>query len=168
MKFQDYRDRCRDRYNLLDAMTESSIPAADPGSPSPLMAATEAGRLVQAYVQSFNGRDAQAMAAVFHPHLVTMHPDEPDVDVTTAAPFLDRMLALWPRNLHYVLRRLAERPLADGMSEAWAELVIGAPGAPPLAAEVVIYRARAGQVTQLTVYKLLHPSHPDYQPASPS
>jgi ketosteroid isomerase-like protein len=128
------------------------------------MAATEAGRLVKAYVQSFNARDPQGMADVFDRNLVTVHPDEPSLDVTAASPFLERMLALWPRDLHYEVRRISERPLDDGMSEAWAELVIGAPGEPPLAAEVVIYRAREGRVVQLTVYKLMRPTHPSYQP----
>ncbi|MGC5197983.1 nuclear transport factor 2 family protein [Aphanothece microscopica] len=119
-------------------------------------------------MKSFNARDAQGMAAVFSPDLVTIHPDEPAVDVTSAAPFLERMLALWPRDLHYDLRRLSDRSLDDGMSEAWAELVIGAPRQPPLAAEVVIYRVREGRVVQLTVYKLMHPSHVAYQPSSSS
>jgi ketosteroid isomerase-like protein len=143
-------------------MTDPDAPEASAFSTAALQ--TEAGRLVTAYVQSFNGRDAEAMAAVFSPELVTIHPDDPDVDVTTAAPFLERMLALWPRDLHYVLRRISERPLAEGLSEAWAELVIGAAGQPPLASEVVIYQARDGRVVQLTVYKLMHPTHPSYPP----
>lgn len=127
-------------------------------------AATEAGRLVCAYVQSFNARDPQGMAEVFAPDLLTIHPAEPSVDVTAAAPFLERMRALWSRDLSYTLRRLSERPLGEAMSEAWAELVIGVPGQAPLAAEVVIYRASQGRVVELTVYKLMHPTHSDYQP----
>lgn len=128
---------------------------------------TEAGRLVCAYVQSFNARDAQGMAEVFAPDLLTVHPAEPSLDVTSAAPFLERMRALWPRELYYTLRRFSERPLNERISEAWAELVIGVPGQAPLAAEVVIYRASEGRVVQLTVYKLMHPDHADYQPGSP-
>ena len=146
------------------AMTDSTIPGASTVSQAPPL--TEAGRLVTTYVQSFNGRDAEAMAEVFAPDLVTVHPDDPAVDVRSATPFLERMRALWPRDLHYVLRRLSERPLGDGLSEAWAELVIGAAGQPPLASEVVIYRARHGRVIQLTVYKLMHPTHPSYPPLS--
>lgn len=129
---------------------------------------TEAGRLVSEYVQSFNARDARGMAEVFAAELLTIHPSEPLLDVNAAAPFLERMCALWPRNLYYTLRRLSDRPLAEGLSEAWAELVIGEPGQAPLAAEVVIYRASQGRVVELTVYKLMHPSHSLYQPVSPS
>ena len=129
---------------------------------------TEAGRLVSDYVQSFNARDAHGMAQVFSPDLHTIHPAEPLLDVTAAAPFLERMRALWSRNLHYTLRRLSERSFGDGHSEAWAELLIGESGQAPLAAEVVIYRASQGRVVELTVYKLMHPSHPLYQPVSPS
>jgi hypothetical protein len=138
------------------------------GSSEQAAAATEAGHLVCAYVQNFNARNAQGLADVFAPDLLTVHPAEPSLDVTAAAPFLERMRALWPRELYYTLRRFSERPLNERISEAWAELVIGVPGEAPLAAEVVIYRASEGRVVQLTVYKLMHPNHADYQPGLPS
>lgn len=124
---------------------------------------TRAAQLVSQYIEAFNARDAGAMAAVFDPDLTTVHPDEPDIDVVAAAPFLERMGALWPRQLHYELRRIVERPTGQG-SEAWAELVIGRSGEQPLAAEVVIYEERGGRVVRLTVYKQMHPSHALYQP----
>lgn len=130
-------------------------------APLPSNVHTQAGQLVCQYINAFNARDFEAMKSVFHPQLVTVHPNEPEIDVTEATPFLERMVALWPRDLHYTLRRICDRSI-DAGSEAWAEIVIGKPNDAPLAAEVVIYHEQDGCVTQLTVYKLMHPSHPAY------
>ena len=71
----------------------------------------EALALFHAYVEAFNRRDAEALAAVFAPDLISVHPGEPEVDVSAAAPFVTRMLGLWPRGLHYRILRATGRTM---------------------------------------------------------
>jgi hypothetical protein len=115
------------------------------------------------YITAFNARDRQGMAAVFSPHLQTIHPAEPEVDVTSAEPFLQRMESLWPRGLRYILRRVMTSGDPNGDGEVWGELIAADAGGVPLAAEVVLYTVASGLVTQICVYKQLHPTHPAYQ-----
>lgn len=123
--------------------------------------------LFQAYVEAFNRRDAEALAAVFSPDLISVHPGEPEVDVSAAAPFVARMLALWPRGLRYRVLRATGRDLGDGLSESWGELLVFNAEGRVAASEVVIYNARGGRVSHTWVYKVMPPTHPDYRDARP-
>jgi len=123
--------------------------------------------LFHAYIDAFNRRDGEALAAVFAADLRSVHPGEPEVDVSEAAPFVERMLALWPRGLHYKVLRAAGRDLGDGLSESWGEMLVFNAEGKVAAAEVVIYNACGGVVTQTWVYKVMPPTHPDYRDAKP-
>jgi hypothetical protein len=123
--------------------------------------------LFHAYIDAFNTRNEGALRAVFAPDLRSVHPGEPEVDVTEAAPFVARMLALWPRGLHYKILRAAGRDLGDGLTESWGEMLVFNAEGKVAAAEVVIYNARAGVVTHTWVYKVMPPTHPDYRDATP-
>lgn len=123
--------------------------------------------LFHAYIDAFNTRNEGALRAVFAPDLRSVHPGEPEVDVTEAAPFVARMLALWPRGLHYKVLRAAGRDLGDGLTESWGEMLVFNAEGKVAAAEVVIYNARAGVVTHTWVYKVMPPTHPDYRDATP-
>jgi hypothetical protein len=123
--------------------------------------------LFRAYIDAFNTRNEGALRAVFAPDLRSVHPGEPEVDVTEAAPFVARMLALWPRGLHYKILRAAGRDLGDGLTESWGEMLVFNAEGKVAAAEVVIYNARAGVVTHTWVYKVMPPTHPDYRDATP-
>lgn len=115
------------------------------------------------YVSAFNSRNAELMASVFSPALCTIHPGEPDVDVREAGPFLQRMQGLWPKNVRYQLRRFITSGDLDAVGEVWGELLLLDADSRPLASEVVLYRIREGLVSEICVYKQMHPSHPDYQ-----
>jgi hypothetical protein len=115
------------------------------------------------YVAAFNGRDPVAMASVFAPNLHTIHPAEPDIDVVSSAPFLERMQALWPRGIHYRLLRTITTGDLDRDGEVWGELIALDSQQQPLACELVVYRVRLGLVSEICVYKLMHPTHPAYQ-----
>ena len=122
-------------------------------------ASTPLGR----YVDAFNSRDYVAMQQVFDVNLHTIHPGEPEVDVTSAEPFLARMQALWPRGIHYrLLRTIVGGDLAS-KGEVWGELLALDAQDKPLASELVIYRVEGGLVCEICVYKQMHPTHPDYQ-----
>jgi SnoaL-like domain len=123
--------------------------------------------LFHAYVDAFNRRDAEALRAVFATDLHSVHPGEPEVDVTASAPFVERMLALWPRGLHYKVLRATGRELGGGLSESWGELLVFNAEDRVAAAEVVIYNARGGVVTNTWIYKVMPPTHPDYRDARP-
>ncbi len=123
--------------------------------------------LFHAYIDAFNHRDAEALSAVFATDLHSVHPGEPEVDVTESAPFVERMLALWPRGLHYKVLRATGRDLGDGLTESWGEMLVFNAEGKVAAAEVVIYNARGGVVTQTWVYKVMPPTHPDYRDARP-
>jgi hypothetical protein len=123
--------------------------------------------LFHAYIDAFNQRDAEALSAVFAADLHSVHPGEPEVDVTESAPFVARMLALWPRGLHYKVLRATGRDLGDGLSESWGEMLVFNAEGKVAAAEVVIYNACGGVVTKTWVYKVMPPTHPEYRDASP-
>ena len=123
--------------------------------------------LFHAYIEAFNRRDEAALSAVFAPDLRSVHPGEPEVDVTEAAPFVQRMVALWPRGLHYRILRATGRDLGEGLSESWGEMLVFNAEGRVAAAEVVIYNARDGVVTHTWVYKVMPPTHPDYRDATP-
>lgn len=127
----------------------------------------EALALFHAYVEAFNRRDAEALAAVFAPDLISVHPGEPEVDVSAAAPFVTRMLGLWPRGLHYRILRATGRALGGGLSESWGELLVFNAEGRVAASEVVIYNARDGRVSHTWIYKVMPPTHPDYRDARP-
>lgn len=127
----------------------------------------EALALFHAYVEAFNRRDAEALAAVFAPDLISVHPGEPEVDVNAAAPFVERMLGLWPRGLHYRILRATGRALGDGLSESWGELLVFNAEGRVAASEVVIYNARDGRVSHTWIYKVMPPTHPAYRDAQP-
>lgn len=127
----------------------------------------EALALFHAYVEAFNRRDAEALAAVFAPDLISVHPGEPEVDVNAAAPFVTRMLGLWPRGLHYRILRATGRALGGGLSESWGELLVFNAEGRVAASEVVIYNARDGRVSHTWIYKVMPPTHPDYRDARP-
>ena len=123
--------------------------------------------LFHAYTEAFNRRDEAALRAVFAPDLCSVHPGEPEVDVSAAAPFVERMVALWPRGLHYKVLRATGRDLGAGLSESWGELLVFNAEGRVAASEVVIYNARAGVVTHTWVYKVMPPTHPQYRDATP-
>jgi len=115
------------------------------------------------YVEAFNGRDFDAMSKVFAANLQTVHPGEPEVDVTSAQPFLARMQALWPKGVHYrLVRTIASGDLA-GDGEVWGELIALDAENSPLASELVVYTIHQGLVNEICVYKQMHPTHPSYQ-----
>lgn len=122
--------------------------------------------LFHAYIEAFNRRDEAALRAVFAPDLRSVHPGEPEVDVSEAAPFVQRMVALWPRGLQYKILRATGRDLGEGLSESWGEMLVFNAEGRVAAAEVVIYNARAGVVTHTWVYKVMPPTHPDYRDAT--
>lgn len=115
------------------------------------------------YVEAFNQRDAEAMARVFAPDLKTVHPGEPEVDVTSSTPFLARMQALWPKGVHYKLLRTITCGDLMGAAEVWGELIALDAQDKPLASELVIYKIQLGLVREICVYKQMHPTHPAYQ-----
>ena len=123
--------------------------------------------LFHAYIDAFNRRDAEGLSAVFASDLQSVHPGEPEVDVTASALCVARMLALWPRGLHYKVLRAIGRDLGDGVSESWGEMLVFNADGKVAAAEVVIYNARGGVVTHTWVYKVMPPTHPDYRDARP-
>jgi len=75
------------------------------------------------YVEAFNQRDSGAMARIFAPNLHTIHPGEPQVDVTTSELFLARMQALWPKGIHYKLLRTIASGDFSKHAEVWGELI---------------------------------------------
>ncbi len=123
--------------------------------------------LFHGYIDAFNRRDGEALRAVFAADLRSVHPGEPEVDVSEAAPFVERMLALWPRGLHYKVLRAAGRDLGEGLTESWGEMLVFNAEGKVAAAEVVIYNARGGVVTHTWIYKVMPPTHPDYRDAKP-
>lgn len=123
--------------------------------------------LFHAYIEAFNQRDEQALKAVFAPDLCSVHPGEPEVDVSEAAPFVQRMMALWPRGLHYRILRATGRDLGEGLSESWGEILVFNAEGRVAASEVVIYNACGGQVTHTWIYKVMPPTHPQYRDARP-
>lgn len=115
------------------------------------------------YVSAFNSRDTEAMAKVFSPNLQTIHPSEPEVDVTHADPFLIRMRSLWDKGIHYRILRTISRGDANQEGEVWGEILALDADNSPLASEVVIYQVRGGLVSEICVYKQMRPSHPAYR-----
>ena len=115
------------------------------------------------YVQAFNQRDPDAMARIFAPNLHTIHPGEPEVDVTASEPFLARMQALWPRGIHYKLLRTIASGDFSNDAEVWGELIALDSEDKPLASELVVYKIQQGLVSEICVYKQMHPTHPAYQ-----
>jgi len=114
------------------------------------------------YVEAFNARDFDQMTSVFAPDLHTIHPGEPDVDVVSSAPFLERMRALWPRGIVYELRQVMTDGDCSQEARVWGELLALQADGTPLASELVLYRISAGLVDQITVYKQMHPTHSAY------
>lgn len=132
--------------------------------PSEVASNLESSTPLHRYVEAFNARNVEGMAKVFDENLRTIHPAEPDVDVSTAEPFLTRMQRLWERNIHYhLLRTISRGNPNEGDGEVWGELLALDGSNKPLACEVVIYKVSAGRVMEICVYKLLQPSHPSYQ-----
>jgi len=115
------------------------------------------------YVRAFNERNVDAMTSIFATDLLTVHPGEPEVDVNLAQPFLERMQALWPRNIHYKLLRTSVKADPNLNGEVWGELLALDDQDHPLACEIVIYQINDGLVSEICVYKLLRPTHPAYQ-----
>lgn len=123
----------------------------------------QSGTPLHRYVAAFNARDAGLMGSIFSNDLQTIHPDEPEIDVFKAKPFLERMQKLWDRGITYKLLRTATQGFANDNGVIWGELIAIQPGKPPLAAEVVIYTVTDGLVSQVCVYKVMHPTHPSYR-----
>lgn len=115
------------------------------------------------YVEAFNRRDPDAMARLFASNLKTIHPGEPEVDVTDAQPFLARMQALWPRGIHYKLLRTISCGNCSNDAEVWGELIALDADNRTLASELVVYKIQRGLVCEICVYKQMHPTHPAYQ-----
>ena len=115
------------------------------------------------YVEAFNRRDPDAMARIFASNLQTIHPGEPEVDVTDAKPFLARMQALWPRGIHYKLLRTISSGDFSSDAQVWGELIALDADNRPLASELVVYTIQHGMVFEICVYKQMHPTHPAYQ-----
>lgn len=126
---------------------------------------TSPGELVLAYLNAFNSRNIDGLRASFSPSLVTIHPDDPTLDVASAEPFITRMTALWEKNYYYHLRDLVEsRSLisSPSFSIVFAEFSIGVLGLPPVATELVRYRCTQ-LIDEFTVYKIFNPKHSYYQ-----
>jgi len=121
------------------------------------------GQLVLAYLSAFNSRDESAMRACFNPSLITVHPDDPSLDVLTCEPFLERMVSLWSKDFYYQLHDLSEvQSCSDSSSlTVFAEFSIGVIGSSPVATEMVRYSC-SDLIDQITVYKIFHPKHPNY------
>ena len=122
-------------------------------------------QLVLNYIIAFNARDERAMRSSFSPSLITTHPDDPTLDVSSSEPFITRMLSLWDKDYCYQLRDLTEsRSLihSSPSSIVFAEFSIGVLGFPPAATELVRYRCTQF-IDEFTVYKIFHPKHPGYQ-----
>jgi len=115
------------------------------------------------YVEAFNRRDFVGMQRIFDVNLHTIHPGEPEVDVTSSEPFLARMQALWPRGIHYKLLRTIVSGDLDANGEVWGELIALDLQEKPLASELVVYKVTNGLVSEICVYKQMHPTHPSYQ-----
>ena len=115
------------------------------------------------YVEAFNRRDFDGMKRIFDVNLHTIHPGEPEVDVTSAEPFLARMQALWPRGIHYKLLRTIVAGDLTTKGEVWGELIALDTQDKPLASELVVYQVTQGLVSEICVYKQMHPTHPAYQ-----
>lgn len=124
---------------------------------------THAGRLVLAYLQAFNSRDHRGLEACFSTNLVTIHPDDPDIDVCISQPFIERMTNLWERDYFYNLHSLYEQHGEnEGSSSAVAHFSIGCVGASPGATEFVEYLC-SERIDTITVFKLMKPSHHLYR-----
>ena len=125
---------------------------------------TPVGHLVLTYLSAFNTRDESTMRSCFSPSLVTIHPDDPSLDVTTSAPFIERMISLWRKDFYYQLRDLSEvkMPNHNSLSSVvFAEFSIGKQNLPPAATELVRYRC-SDLINEITVYKIFNPKHSIY------
>ena len=122
-------------------------------------------QLVLNYIRAFNSRDERSMRSSFSPSLVTIHPDDPSLDVSSSEPFITRMMSLWDKDFCYDLRDLNEsRSLLHSSSSSivFAEFSIGVLGFPPVATELVRYKCTQF-IDEFTVYKIFNPKHPGYQ-----
>jgi len=122
-------------------------------------------QLVLNYIRAFNSRDERSMRSSFSPSLVTIHPDDPSLDVSSSEPFITRMMSLWDKDFCYDLRDLNEsRSLIHSSSSSivFAEFSIGILGFPPVATELVRYKCTQF-IDEFTVYKIFNPKHPDYK-----
>ena len=122
------------------------------------------GHLVLTYLSAFNTRDESTMRSCFSPSLVTIHPDDPSLDVTTSAPFIERMISLWRKDFYYQLRELSEVTMSNHnclSSVVFAEFSIGKKNSSPAATELVRYRC-SDLINEITVYKIFNPTHSIY------
>lgn len=103
------------------------------------------------------------MSAVFADDLRTVHPAEPEIDVTTSRPFLERMQDLWSRGMTYQITRYLSSAASGSDSEVWGELIAFDATGSVLASEVVLYRISQSLVREICVYKVMSPKHPNYQ-----
>ena len=116
------------------------------------------------YLSAFNTRDESTLLSCFSPSLVTIHPDDPSLDVTTSAPFIDRMISLWRKDFYYQLRDLSEVKMPNDIfssSIVFAEFSIGKQNLAPVATEFVRYRC-SDLINEITVYKIFNPKHSIY------